>query len=44
MLVALSGRERRRSEFAALLAEAGLAMQRDLGEAGEYSILQAHGI
>jgi hypothetical protein len=41
MLVALSGRERRRGEFAALLREAGLTMQRDIGDAGEYSILQA---
>jgi len=41
MLVALSGRERRRGEFAALFREAGLAMQQDLGDAGEYCILQA---
>ena len=41
MLVALSGRERRHGEFAALFREAGLVMQRDLGDAGEYCILQA---
>jgi hypothetical protein len=41
MLVALSGRERRRDEFAGLFREAGLAMQQDVGDAGEYSILQA---
>ena len=41
MLVALSGRERRRNEFRALFEAAGLAMQPDLGTAGEFCILQA---
>jgi hypothetical protein len=41
MLVALSGRERRRAEFGALFVEAGLAMQPDLGCAGEFTVLQA---
>jgi hypothetical protein len=41
MLVALSGRERRRDEFSAVFAEAGLTMQPDLGRAGEFTILQA---
>ena len=41
MLVALSGRERTAAEFAALFAAAGLAMQPDIGSAGEFGILQA---
>lgn len=41
MLVALSGRERRRSEFSALFEASDLAMQHDLGEAGEFCVLQA---
>jgi hypothetical protein len=41
MLVALSGRERTASEFEALFAQAGLAIERDLGRAEEYSVLQA---
>ena len=41
MLVALSGRERRRSEFRTLFETAGLAIQPDLGTAGEFCILQA---
>jgi hypothetical protein len=41
MLVALSGRERTAREFAALFREAGLAMQADPGQAGEFRILQA---
>ncbi len=40
MLVALTGRERRAGEFAALFAAAGLALQRDLAAAGEFRILQ----
>jgi orsellinic acid C2-O-methyltransferase len=42
MLVALSGRERTASEFEALFAQAGLAIERDLGRAEEYSMLQAN--
>jgi hypothetical protein len=41
MLVALSGRERTAREFASLFGAAGLAMQADAGEAGEFRILQA---
>lgn len=41
MLVALSGRERRRDEFAALFQAAGLVLQPELGEAGEFRILRA---
>ena len=41
MLVALSGRERRANEFEALFVEAGLAFERDLGRAGDFSLLQA---
>jgi len=41
MLVALSGRERRIGEFEALFTQAGLALERDLGRAGDFSILQA---
>lgn len=40
MLVALSGRERTASEFAALFAQAGLALERNLGRAGDFSLLQ----
>ena len=41
MLVALSGRERTAREFTLLFGEAGLALQRDLGGAGDFRILQA---
>ena len=41
MLVALSGRERRRGEFRTLFETAGLAIQPDLGTAGEFCVLQA---
>jgi hypothetical protein len=41
LLVALSGRERTAREFASLFGAAGLAMQADAGEAGEFRILQA---
>ncbi|HEX6720015.1 MAG TPA: methyltransferase, partial [Burkholderiaceae bacterium] len=40
MLVALSGRERTASEVAALFAQAGLALERNLGRAGDFSLLQ----
>jgi hypothetical protein len=43
MLVALSGRERTAREFAALFAEAGLEMQPEFGEAGEFRLLHALG-
>lgn len=43
MLVALSGRERTAREFAALFAEAGLEMQPEIGEAGEFRLLHALG-
>jgi hypothetical protein len=43
MLVALSGRERTAREFATLFAEAGLEMQPDIGEAGEFRLLHALG-
>jgi orsellinic acid C2-O-methyltransferase len=40
MLVALSGRERTVREFAALFAQAGLVLERDLDRAGEFTLLQ----
>jgi len=40
MLVALTGHERRACEFATLFAAAGLALQRDLGAAGEFRVQQ----
>jgi hypothetical protein len=41
MLVALSGRERTASEFASLFEAAGLALQSDIGRAGEFGLLRA---
>ena len=41
MLVALSGRERTAGEFEALFAQAGLALERNLGRAGDFSLLNA---
>ncbi|WP_284618712.1 methyltransferase [Aquabacterium humicola] len=41
MLVALSGRERRRSEFAALCAAAGLALTGEAHATGAWHVLQA---
>ncbi len=40
MLVGLSGRERTANEFASLFAQAGLAQERNLGRAGDFSLLQ----
>ena len=41
MLVALSGRERRASEFESLFKAAGLRMEPAIGRAGEFSLLRA---
>ena len=40
----LSGRERTASGFEALFAQADLALERNLGRAEEYSILQARAV